>query len=139
MLNRTIMMGRLTKDPELRRTSTGIAVASFSIAVNRNVANKNGEREVDFFDCVAWRGTAELLQKYFSKGSQIAIEGHLQNRDWTDKEGNKRRAIEIIVDSVYFCDKKNAGTGDAQPVQKQEGGFAEADFPILEDDGHLPF
>ncbi len=104
MLNRTCLMGRLTRDPELRNTQTGIPVCSFSIACDRNFKNANGERETDFFDCVAWRQTAEFVSRHFTKGRMAVVEGRLQNRDWTDKEGNKRRTTELIVDNAYFGD-----------------------------------
>ena len=106
MLNRTCLMGRLTRDPELRNTQTGIPVCSFSIACDRNFKNANGERETDFFDCVAWRQTAEFVSRHFTKGRMAVVEGRLQNRDWTDKEGNKRRTTELIVDNAYFGDSK---------------------------------
>ena len=106
MLNHTILMGRLTRDPELRRTGNGVAVTSFSVAVERDIAPQGQQKETDFFDCVAWRNTAEFIAKYFTKGRMIVVDGHLQTRSWTDKEGNKRKTIEVVADNVYFGDSK---------------------------------
>lgn len=107
MLNHIVIMGRLTRDPELRRTGSGLAVASFSVAVERDFPNKEtGERETDFIDCVAWRQTGEFVGKWFTKGSMIVVSGRLQVRNWTDKDGNKRRTAEIIADNVYFGESK---------------------------------
>ena len=132
MLNRIIVMGRMTRDPELRRTGSGTAVTSFSLAVDRDFKSQSGEKETDFIDIVAWRNTAEFVSKYFSKGRMAVVEGRLQLRDWTDKEGNKRRTAEIVADSVYFGDSKRNG-GDT--VQSEPQG----DFSEIEDDGDLPF
>ena len=110
MLNHIVIMGRLTRDPELRRTGTGIAVTSFSVAVDRDFGkNENGERETDFIDCVAWRSTGEFVSKYFTKGSMAVVSGRLQIRGWTDKEGNKRTSAEIVVANAYFGDSKRDG------------------------------
>ena len=106
MLNKIILMGRLTRDPELRRTESGTAVCSFSIAVDRDFKSKNGEKETDFIDIVSWRATAEFVSKYFTKGRMAVVEGRLQIRDWTDKEGNKRTSAEIVADNVYFGESK---------------------------------
>ena len=107
MLNRIVLMGRLTRDPELRHTQTGTPVASFTLAVDRDFKDKmTGERGVDFIDIVAWRLTAEFVSRYFAKGRMAVVEGRLQIRDWTDKEGNKRRSAEVIADNVYFGDSK---------------------------------
>lgn len=114
MLNRIIVMGRMTRDPELRRTNSGTAVASFSLAVDRDFKTQSGEKETDFIDVVAWRNTAEFVSKYFSKGRMAVVEGRLQLRDWTDKDGNKRRTAEIVADSVYFGDSKRDGGDTAQ-------------------------
>lgn len=108
MLNVAIIMGRLTRDPELRRTNSGKPVASFTVAVDRDYAPEGQEKETDFIDCVAWQGTAEFVDKYFKKGSMIVVNGRLQLRNWTDKEGNKRRSAEILASNVYFGEgKKN--------------------------------
>lgn len=112
MLNKIILMGRLTRDPELRRTQSGTAVTSFSLAVDRDFKSQNGEKETDFIDIVAWRNTAEFVSKYFSKGRMAVVEGRLQLRDWTDKEGIKRRAAEVIADNVYFGDTKRSDGGE---------------------------
>ena len=107
MLNHIVIMGRLTRDPELRRTGSGIAVASFTVAVDRDFGkNENGEKETDFIDCVAWRNTAEFVSKYATKGRMVAVSGRLQIRGWTDKEGNKRRTAEVVADNVYFGDSR---------------------------------
>ena len=107
MLNHITIMGRLTRDPELRRTGSGIAVASFSLAVDRDYSPKDGgERETDFIDCVAWRQTGEFVSKYFTKGRMAVVSGRLQIRNWTDKDGNKRRSAEVVADNVYFGDSK---------------------------------
>ena len=107
MLNHISIMGRLTRDPELRRTGSGIAVASFTVAVDRDFGkNENGEKETDFIDCVAWRNTAEFVSKYATKGRMVAVSGRLQIRGWTDKDGNKRRTAEVVADNVYFGDSR---------------------------------
>lgn len=134
MLNRIIVMGRMTRDPELRRTGSGTAVTSFSLAVDRDFKPQSGEKETDFIDVVAWRNTAEFVSKYFSKGRMAVVEGRLQLRDWTDKEGNKRRTAEIVADSVYFGDSKRDGGDNSGYAPAFSGGFDE-----IEDDGDLPF
>ena len=112
MLNHITIMGRLTRDPELRRTSSGIAVASFTLAVDRDFGSREGgERETDFIDCVAWRQTGEFVSKYFVKGRMAVVSGRLQIRNWTDKEGNKRRTAEVVADNVYFGDSKKDDQG----------------------------
>ena len=119
MLNKIILMGRLTRDPELRRTGTGTAVTSFSLAVDRDFKSQSGEKETDFIDIVAWRSTAEFVSKYFTKGRMAVVEGRLQIRDWTDKEGGKRRSAEVIADQVYFGDSKRDSDG---------GGYSNAGY-----------
>lgn len=119
MLNKIIVMGRLTRDPELRRTQSGLAVTSFSVACDRDFKNQAGEKEVDFIDVVAWRNTAEFVSKYFSKGRMAVVEGRLQIRDWQDNNGNKRRSAEIIADNIYFGDSKRDGDGGSY----QQGGY----------------
>ena len=107
MLNHIVIMGRLTRDPELRRTGSGIAVTSFTLAVDRDYNSKeSGERETDFIDCVAWRSTGEFVSKYFAKGRMAVVSGRLQIRSWTDKDGNKRRSAEVVADNVYFGESK---------------------------------
>lgn len=138
MLNRIIAMGRLTRDPELRRTQNGTAVTGFTIAVDRDFKSQSGERETDFIDVVAWRQTAEFVSKYFTKGRMAVVEGRLQIRDWTDKEGGKRRSAEIVADNVYFGDSKHDDIGAAaNPSVPSDGhsDFAE----VGEENGELPF
>ena len=150
MLNKIIIMGRLVKDPELRRTQSGTAVTSFRIAVDRDFKSQDGSKQADFFDVVAWRATAEFVSKYFTKGRMAVVEGRLQSRDWTDKEGGKRVAIEIVADNIYFGDSKRDGACDfggapaygapsggrsAAPMMGGQSDFAE----IGEEDGELPF
>ena len=139
MLNKIFIMGRLTRDPELRRTQTGTPVASFSLAVDRDFKDKStGERTTDFIDVVAWRQTGEFVSRYFTKGRMAVVEGRLQIRDWTDKDGNKRRSAEVVADQVYFGD---AGKKDDAPTTF--GGMRyqnNDDFQELpDDDGKLPF
>lgn len=125
MLNRIIIMGRMTKDPELRRTNGGTAVASFSLAVDRDMKNQDGSRSTDFIDCVAWKGAAEFVSKYFGKGRMAVVDGRLQMRDWTDRDGNKRRTAEVVVSSIYFGDSKKESS--------------EQEFREIDDGGDLPF
>ena len=167
MLNHIVIMGRLTRDPELRRTGSGVAVASFSLAVDRDFAPKDGgERETDFIDCVAWRQTGEFVSKYFTKGRMAVVSGRLQIRSWTDKDGNKRRSAEVVADNVYFGDSKRDNDGgnssysgnayggnsyggnaySAPAPAPSYGGYTApasaptSDFAMLEDDdAQLPF
>ena len=153
MLNHIIVMGRLTRDPELRRTGSGVAVTSFTVAVDRDFGKtESGDKETDFIDCVAWRQTGEFVSKYFAKGRMAVVSGRLQIRNWTDKEGNKRRTAEIVADNVYFGDSKrdgdNGGFGGnsyAAPAPAYGEYSAPAapssasDFAMLEDDAQLPF
>ena len=123
MLNHIVIMGRLTRDPEIRRTGTGIAVASFSLAVDRDFGGRDGgERETDFIDCVAWRQTGEFVSKYFTKGSMIVVSGRLQIRGWTDKDGNKRRSAEVVADNVYFGESKRSAEGNTAYGGNPYGG-----------------
>ena len=116
MLNHIVIMGRLVRDPELRRTGTGVAVASFRVAVDRDYVPKDGgERKADFIDCVAWRQTGEFISKYFTKGRMIIVDGRLEMRDWTDKDGNKRTSAEINVANAYFGDSKRDGDSSGSP------------------------
>ena len=165
MLNHIVLMGRLTRDPELRRTQNGIAVASFSLAVDRDFGSRDGgEKQTDFIDIVAWRYTAEFVSKYFSKGRMAVVSGRLQIRDWTDKEGGKRRSAEVVADNVYFGDSKRDGApsgntgysgnssysgnaGYSEPKSYSgTSGYGNYDAPAIstsfsevEDDGELPF
>ena len=111
MLNHIVIMGRLTRDPELRRTGSGTAVASFTVAVDRDFAAQGQERETDFIDCVAWAQKGEFVAKYFTKGSMIVVSGRLQIRGWTDKDGNKRRSAEVNADNIYFGESKGRSEG----------------------------
>ena len=122
MLNHIVLMGRLTRDPELRRTQSGLPVASFSLAVDRDYNPENGERETDFVDIVAWRSTAEFVQKYFSKGRMAVVSGRLQMRKWTDNQGNKRISAEVVADSVYFGDSKRDGDNGGSYGGNYAGG-----------------
>ena len=125
MLNHITIMGRLTRDPELRRTGSGIAVASFTVAVDRDFGGRDGgERETDFIDCVAWRQTGEFVSKYFTKGRMAVVSGRLQIRSWTDKDGNKRRTAEVIADNVYFGDSKRDGDSGSSYGGNTYGGNA---------------
>ena len=144
MLNRLILMGRLTRDPELRRTQSGKAVTSFTLAVERDFKTENGERETDFIDCVAWETTAEFVSKYFTKGRIAVASGRLQIRDWTDNTGNKRKAAELVADNVYFGDSKKETDSSAAPQNDrpytETAPAAAADFSMLEgEDTELPF
>ena len=155
MLNHITIMGRLTRDPELRRTGSGIAVASFTVAVDRDFASReSGERETDFIDCGAWRQTGEFVSKYFTKGSMIVVSGRLQIRGWTDKDGNKRRTAEVVADNVYFGDSRRDGASGnsfgsaygSAPAAPAFGGYSApagapaSDFAMLDDDdAQLPF
>ena len=148
MLNHIVLMGRLTRDPELRRTQSGVAVASFSLAVDRDFQSRDsGEKQTDFIDIVAWRNTAEFVSKYFTKGRMAVVSGRLQIRDWTDREGGKRRSAEVVADNVYFGDSKKDGTAPSQggsSYERQSYGNYDApaistDFSEAEDDGELPF
>ena len=144
MLNHITIMGRLTRDPELRRTGSGVAVASFTLAVDRDFSPKDGsDRETDFIDCVAWRQTGEFVSKYFAKGRMAVVSGRLQIRTWNDKDGNKRRTAEVVADNVYFGDSKR--DGDSAPASSFGGYSAPepsgaSDFGMLDDDdAQLPF
>ena len=149
MLNHIVIMGRLTRDPELRRTGSGVAVTSFSLAVDRDFGkNEAGEKETDFIDCVAWRQTGEFVSKYFTKGRMAVVSGRLQIRSWTDKDGNKRRTAEVVADNVYFGDSKREGDGMgaySAPAAPAFGGYSApsapaSDFAMLDDnDAQLPF
>ena len=138
MLNKIVLMGRLTRDPEMRRTGSGKPVTSFTLAVDRDFTPKGQEKETDFIECVAWNATAEFVSRYFQKGRMAVVSGRLQIRDWTDKEGNKRRTAEVVADDVYFGDSKkdvpNKGTGDFGGYQAPA-----SDYAVLPDDGQLPF
>lgn len=145
MLNHIVLMGRLTRDPELRYTQSQIPVASFRLAVDRDFGGRDGgERQTDFIDIVAWRSTAEFVSKYFTKGSMAAVSGRLQIREWTDREGGKRTTAEVVADNVYFGESKRRDGGDTSHrgsyggydnVPQGGSAFSELD----DDDGDLPF
>lgn len=147
MLNLIVIMGRLTRDPELRKTASGTAVANFSVAVDRDFPSQDGSRETDFIDCVAWKHTAEFIGKYFSKGKQIAVKGRLQIRSWEDKDGNKRRTAEIVVDTAYFAGAKSDSASEGKMAYSNAGYGVPAaidpgpeDYPLLtDDDPGLPY
>ena len=149
MLNHIVLMGRLTRDPELRHTQTGVAVASFTLAVDRDYGTRE-ERQTDFIDIVAWRNTGEFAAKYFTKGQMAAVSGRLQLRDWTDTDGKKRKAAEVVASNVYFAEGKRSradgpgisghGDGLSGPVSDYSHAWAEdSGFSEVDDDGELPF
>ena len=142
MLNKIFIMGRLTRDPELRRTQSGTAVAGFALAVDRDYKNADGTKDTDFIEVVAWRSTAEFVSKYFAKGRMAVVEGRLQIRDWQDKDGNKRRNAEVVADNVYFGDSKkevSSGGGYKAAGSAVDEAPDEAEFAEIEDDDDLPF
>ena len=142
MLNHITIMGRLTKDPELRRTGSGIAVASFTVAVDRDFADKqSGEKETDFIDCVAWRQTGEFVSKYFSKGRMAVVSGRLQVRKWQNKEGENRYSTEVVADNVYFGDsKQDNGNQNNGYTGNTKAHNAPSQFAVIDDeDAKLPF
>ena len=160
MLNHIVIMGRMVRDPELRRTGSGIAVTSFTLAVEDDFKDKDGNRKTNFIDCTAWRGLGEMVSKYFAKGSMAIVSGKLDIREWTDKEGHKRRNAEVVADSVYFGDSKKSSEGNSTyktpnsypgsagdfsetlaliDKYQQQGGI-QSDFAMLvDDDAQLPF
>ncbi len=147
MLNRAIIMGRLTADPELRRTASDLSVASFTLAVNRSYTKPGAERQADFIDVVAWRQTADFVCKYFKKGSMMAVDGQIQTRSYTDNQGIKRKAFEIVADNVSFCESKSSSSGGnttntgfeppPMPVAFENAGTE--DFSVIAGDDDLPF
>lgn len=134
MLNHIDLMGRLTRDPELRRTGSGTAVANFALAVDRDFKSQSGEKETDFIDCVAWRSTAEFVSKYFKKGSMAVVSGRLTIRVWDDKDGNKRRTAEIVADNIYFGSSKREAESGTTACEYTGGGYTqgESSFPETE-------
>lgn len=149
MLNHIVIMGRLTRDPDLRYTQSQLPVVSFTLAVDRDFSGKDGgEKQTDFIDCVAWRSTAEFISKYFAKGSMAAVSGRLQLRDWTDREGGKRRSAEIVVDNMYFGEsrRRDGDTGStSHSTYSYDAGKSSSPAPTsafseLDDgDEELPF
>jgi len=164
MLNKIFIMGRLARDPELRRTQAGVPVASFRLAVDRDFKDKStGEKATDWIDVVAWRHTAEFVHRYFTKGRMAIVEGRLQMRDWTDKDGNKRTSAEVVADNIYFGDSKRDGDGGGFSGGYSQGGYNQGGYAaggysapapsgygappaggdqfaeLSDDDGELPF
>ena len=146
MLNVIVLIGRLTADPEQRYTPSNVPVTTFTIAVNRSYVKQGAERQTDFIDVVAWRTTAEFVCRYFKKGQQIAVQGSLQTRSYTDNQGNKRKAYEVIADNVHFVDAKNPGGNGGFSAPTGEDGFTQSfangnaeDFAEIESDDDLPF
>ena len=147
MLNHIVIMGRLTRDPELRRTQAGTSVCSFTVAVDRDFQSKDAEKQADFIDVVAWRQTGEFVSRYFTKGRMIVVSGSLQSRKWQDKNGQNRTSWEIIADNVYFGDSKRDGvpSGDfAAPAYAPAESYTapaagNGTFAEIEEDGELPF
>ena len=140
MLNHIVIMGRMTRDPELRRTGSGVAVTSFTLAVDRDFGPKDGgEKETDFIDVVCWRSTAEFVEKYFHKGSMAVASGRLQIRSWTDKDGNKRRTAEVLADNVYFGESKKSDSYTANSYSGPGSAPVQDFAPIEGDDAQLPF
>ena len=140
MLNHIVIMGRLTRDPELRRTGSGKAVASFTVAVDRDFS-QGDQKETDFIDCVAWQKTGEFVSKHFAKGRMIVVSGRLQIRSWTDKEGNKRRTAEVVADSCYFGDSKRDSDGGSHYGGNYDDypfGYGKTGNPAYQEDGILP-
>ena len=137
MLNHITIMGRLTRDPELRRTGSGVAVTSFTIACDRDFGGQDGQKETDFIDVTAWRNTAEFVDKYFSKGRMAVVSGRLQIRSWTDKDGNKRKSAEVVAENVYFGDSKQ---NDSTSYSAPSAPAPASEFTMLDDDdAQLPF
>ena len=140
MLNRAILMGRLTRDPELRQTPNNVSVATFSLAVDRNYQADKNNKQTDFINIVAWRHTAEFVSKYFTKGQLVAVEGSIQTRSYQDKDGNNRTVFEVVADQVYFAEKKQNGNASEKQEEPQEN-FDVNDFEEFDagDDDDLPF
>ena len=141
MLNHITIMGRLTRDPEMRTTQSGVSVASFTLAVDRDFGGRDGgEKQTDFIDCTAWRHTAEFVSKYFTKGRMAVVSGRLQIDNYTDNDGNKRRSAKVIADNIYFGDSKKDGATSGQSDEAASFTPAPSDFvPVNVDDGELPF
>ena len=141
MLNTVIIMGRLTRDPEMRTTQSGVAVASFTLAVDRDFGGRDGgEKQTDFIDCTAWRHSADFVSKYFAKGSMAVVKGRLQIDNYTDNDGNKRKAAKVIADNIYFGDSKKDGTAGSQSDEAASFTPASSGFvPVDVDSGELPF
>ena len=140
MLNKAIIMGRLTRDPEVKQTQSGLSVCSFSVAVDRDIVDKStNQRETDFINVTAWRTTADFIGKYFTKGSSIVVEGRIQVRNYTDKDNNKRTATEIVANSVYFGGSKKKDGDSNNAASTPTFDEAQSNAPIAEDEDDLPF
>ena len=139
MLNKAILMGRLTADPELRKTANETSVTTFTLAVNRSFSRQGEQAQTDFIDIVAWRSTAEFAAKWFTKGMQVAVSGRIQTRTWEDKQGQKRKSVEVVADEVFFADSKKDGTARTSSPEPFELDNSGASFPMPEDDSDLPF
>lgn len=133
MLNNIVLQGRLTRDPEMKATASGISCATFALACEQDYKNPNGERDTDFFDVVAWRGTADFVQRYFKQGQMAVVKGRLQTRQWTAEDGSKRKTVQIVAENVYFCGRENGGQATEQPAAVEE----QAPVPVADED--LPF
>lgn len=133
MLNNIVLQGRLTRDPEMKATASGISCATFALACEQDYKNPNGERDTDFFDVVAWRGTADFVQRYFKQGQMAVVKGRLQTRQWTAEDGSKRKTVQIVAENVYFCGRENGGQATEQPAAVEE----QAPVPVVDED--LPF
>lgn len=151
MLNKAVLMGRLTNNPELRHTTSNIAVTTFSLAVGRNYTRQGAEQQTDFIDIVCWRHTAEFVSKYFSKGQLVAVSGMIQTRNWKDSNGNNRKSVEVVADEVYFAEPKRDSSGSGNNSSRNEDNFAfpsddssfstggPDDFEEVVSDDDLPF
>jgi len=147
MLNNIILQGRLTREPEMKATASGTSCVTFTLACEQDYKNPNGERDTDFFDVVAWRGTGDFVQRHFSKGQMAVVKGRLQTRQWTAEDGSKRKTVQIVADNVYFCGRENGGQTTEQPAAKGDAddsefvkGMQDAGFEVaVIDDSELPF
>lgn len=123
MLNNIILQGRLTRDPEMQATANGVSRATFALACEQDYKNPNGERDTDFFDVVAWRNTADFVQRYFTKGQMVVVRGRLQTQQWTAQDGSKRKTVQIVAENVYFCGRENGSQATEQPAAVEESGY----------------
>ena len=131
MLNNIILQGRLTRHPEMKATASGVSCVTFTLACEQDYKNPNGERETDFFDVVAWRNTADFVQRYFSKGQMAAVKGRLQTRQWTAEDGSKRKVVQIVAENVYFCGRENTSQAAEQPAAVEESGYTPVEIEEL--------
>jgi single-strand DNA-binding protein len=138
MLNNITLQGRLTRDPEMKATASGISCATFTLACEQDYKNPNGERDTDFFEVVAWRNTADFVQRYFGKGQMVIVRGRLQTRQWTAEDGSKRKAVQIVAENVYFCGVNNA-SGQATEQATEQPAAVEEQEPVAVEIEELPF